>query len=126
MFRAIRPEMNFATFTTGGRTFTAAEQAAAFDAYINQDRYLRTRRGQYAERGAVFLPIVSRADLSVTQDLFANIRGQRNGVQLRADVLNVGNLLNSNWGVGQRLVRNQILTSATADPQGAPPTAWRS
>jgi hypothetical protein len=111
-------EMNFATFTTGGRTFTAAEQAAAFDAYINQDRYLRSRRGHYAERAAVFLPMVSRADLSVTQQLFANIRGQRNGFQFRADVLNVGNLLNSDWGVGQRLVRNQILTNATADPQG--------
>jgi hypothetical protein len=111
-------EMNFATFTAGGRTFTAAEQAAAFETYINQDRYLRSRRGQYAGRGAVFLPIVSRADLSVTQEVFANIRGRRNGFQIRADVLNVGNLLNSDWGVGQRLVRNQILTNATADAQG--------
>ena len=111
-------EMNFATFTAGGRTFTAAEQAAAFDAYIGQDRYLRTRRGQYAERGAVFLPMVSRADLSVMQELFANIRGRRNAFQVRADILNVGNMLNSDWGVGQRLIRNQILTNAAADPQG--------
>ena len=34
------------------------------------------------------------------------------------DILNFGNLLNSNWGVGQRLIRNQILTNGGADAQG--------
>ena len=34
------------------------------------------------------------------------------------DILNFGNLLNSNWGVGQRLIRNQILTNGAADAQG--------
>jgi hypothetical protein len=111
-------EMNFQTFTQAGRTFTAAEQAQAWDAYINQDRYLRERRGQYAERGAVLLPMLRRADLSVTQDVFASLRGRRHAFQIRADILNLGNLLNSNWGVGQRLIRNQILTNGTADAQG--------
>jgi hypothetical protein len=111
-------EMNFQTFTQGGRTFTAAEQAQAWDAYINQDKYLRERRGQYAERGAVLLPMVRRADLSVTQDVFASLRGRRHAFQIRADILNLGNLLNSDWGVGQRLIRNQILTNGAADAQG--------
>jgi hypothetical protein len=111
-------EMNFQTFTQGGRTFTAAEQAQAWDAYINQDKYLRERRGQYAERGAVFLPMVRRADLSVTQDIFTSIRGRRHAFQIRGDFLNFGNLLNSNWGVGKRLIRNQILTNGGADAQG--------
>ena len=52
------------------RTFTAAEQAAAFEAYIAQDAYLSKHRGEYAERGAVFLPLVTRIDLSLTQDVF--------------------------------------------------------
>jgi hypothetical protein len=111
-------EMNFASFSSGGRTLTAAEQAQAFEAYIQQDTYLRERRGQYAERGAVFLPLVNRADLSVTQDLFTSIRGRRHSFQIRADILNFGNLLNSDWGVGQRLIRNQILTNGGADAQG--------
>ncbi len=38
-------EMNFAQFTSSGRTFTAAEQAAAWDAYIAQDKYLSKHRG---------------------------------------------------------------------------------
>jgi hypothetical protein len=111
-------EMNFSTFTVGSRTFTAAEQAAAFESYIQQDSYLSERRGQYAERGAVLLPILKRADLSVMQDVFTNIRGTRNSFQIRADILNFSNMLNSDWGVGQRLIRNQILTNGAADAQG--------
>ena len=111
-------EMNFSQFTVGTRTFTAAEQAQAFETYIQQDSYLKEHRGEYAKRGAVLLPFVRRADLSVTQDIFANIGGRRNTFQIRADFLNFGNLLNSNWGVGKRLVRNQILTNPAVDAQG--------
>ena len=34
------------------------------------------------------------------------------------DIQNFGNLLNSNWGVGQRVIRNQILTNPGVDAQG--------
>jgi hypothetical protein len=112
-------EMNFAQFThSNGRVFTAAEQAAAFEAYIQQDSYMRERRGQYAERGGVFLPMVRRLDLSLTQDIFADLGGKRHSFQIRADFINFGNLLNDKWGVGQRVVQNQILTSSTVDAQG--------
>ena len=114
--------MNFQTFTQGGRTFTAAEQAAAWDAYISADSYLSGRRGQYAERGAVFLPFVNRMDLSVAQDLFTNIAGTRHSLQFRVDVLNVGNLLNKDWGVAKRLVSNQPLVVPSA-AQGGPADA---
>ena len=113
-----RSEMNFQTFTTGGITFTAAQQAEAFDAYIAQDKYLSEHRGEYAQRGAVFLPLLHKMDLSVTQDVFKNIKGHRNAGQFRIDIQNFGNMLNSNWGVGQRLIRNQILTTPAADASG--------
>jgi hypothetical protein len=118
-------EMNFSAFTVGTRTFTAAEQAAAYDAYIQQDPYLSKHRGQYAERYGLGFPMLRRADLSITQDLFRNLGGQRNGFQLRADILNFGNLLNSNWGVGQTTnlalnTNNQLtmLTNPTVDAAG--------
>jgi hypothetical protein len=97
---------------------TAAEQAAAFEAYILQDDYLGKHRGQYAERGAVFLPLVKRMDLSLMQDVFHSIAGRRHSGQIRLDVTNFGNLLNHNWGVGQRIIQNQLLTNATVDAQG--------
>jgi hypothetical protein len=98
--------MNFSQFATGGVTYTAAQQAAAWDAYIAQDPYLSKHRGEYAVRGAVFLPLVKRMDLSLSQDLFASLGGRKHRMQVRADVTNVGNLLNKNWGVSQRLVSN--------------------
>ena len=101
------------------------QQAEAFEAYINQDPYLSKHRGEYAERGGLWNPIVKRMDLSIMQDVFHNIGGKRNAGQFRIDFLNFGNLLNSKWGVSQRLVvpitqayGAQILTNATADAQG--------
>ena len=111
-------EMNFSTFTASGVTYTADQQAAAFDAYINQDKYLSKHRGEYAQRGAVFLPMVKRMDLSLTQDLFKKLAGKRHSGQIRLDVTNFGNLLNHNWGVSQRVIQNQILTNASADASG--------
>jgi hypothetical protein len=111
-------EMNFSTFTTGGRTFTAAEQSAAWDSFIAQDPYLSQHRGEYAERGAVFLPLVHRLDMSLTQDIFKNIGGERHRFQFRVDFINFGNLINKNWGVAQRLVSNSPLTNPGVDAQG--------
>src|SRR5690606_12176648 len=95
-------EMRFQQYTSGGVTYTAEQQAAAWDAYIDQDSYLSKRRGQYAERNAVFLPMVWRADLSISQELGAMIGSKLSRAQIRIDVLNFTNLLNKNWGVGQR------------------------
>jgi hypothetical protein len=112
-------EMNFQTYTSGGRTYTAAEQAAAWNAYIEQDDYLREHRGEYAQRGAVFLPLVKRLDFTVAQDLFTTLKGRRHAFQFRVDFINFGNLLNSDWGVAQRLVSNSPLLVPTS-AQGGP------
>jgi len=95
-------EMNFQSYTSSGKTFTVAEQVAAWNAYIENDESLRRNRGEYAERGSASLPMVFRADLSIIQEVFANFLGQRNSLQFRVDVLNFGNLLNKDWGVGER------------------------
>lgn len=115
-------EMNFEpyTVTVGSRTvtFTAQQQAEAWEKFIQQDKYLSKHRGQYAERNAVFLPMVYRADLSVVQEFFTDIAGRRNRLQFRLDILNLGNLINSNWGVGKRLVTTTPLIARGADANG--------
>ena len=113
-----KSEMNFVTFTASGLTFTSDQQADAFQTYIDQDKYLSAHRGQYAQRGAVFLPMVKRADMSISQDVFKDIKGKRNAGQFRIDIQNVGNMLNSKWGTSQRVIRNTILTSPAADASG--------
>lgn len=112
-------EMNFEQYTAGGKTFTAADQQAAWEAYIRQDKYLSANRGKYAERGAVFLPEVLRADVSVTQDISKSFGGKRNSLQLRLDILNFTNMINHEWGVGRRLVTNTPLIARGADAKGA-------
>lgn len=116
-------EMNFQQYTASNKTFTVAEQVAAWNAYIEQDEYLRRNRGKYAERGAASLPMVFRADLSIIQEVFANFLGKRNALQFRVDVLNFGNLLNKDWGVGQRFTYGsnnnvQPLIARGADANG--------
>ncbi len=119
-------EMNFFDFTANGRTFTVAEQQAAWEYYISQDDYLSKNRGKYAERNGVTLPMVFRADFSMSQDIVKNIGNSKNTLQLRMDILNVGNLINKSWGVSQRLINNQILVARPAanggsvDGNGAP------
>ncbi len=123
-------EMNFSAIPAGtvSRAFTPDEQAAAWDTFINQDAYLSKRRGEYAQRGGVFLPMVRRMDFSVAQDVFRSLGGKRHAFQVRFDVLNFGNLLNENWGVSQRLINSsafspfvtQPLTNAGVDAQGRP------
>ncbi len=106
------------TTTNPVRIFTAADQQAAWDAYTNQDSYLKSRRGQDAERNAVFLPMLFRSDPGVTQEIFQNVGGKRNTLSLRFDILNLDNLLNKRWGAGDRLVSSTPLL-----PQGADATA---
>jgi Carboxypeptidase regulatory-like domain len=112
-------EMNFLDETVGGTLFTAAQQAAAWDAFINQDPYLSKHRGQYAERNGVFLPMVWRADMSLSQDVGRRIAGRQNRLQIRLDILNVTNLINKNWGVAQGFVTTRPLIAAGVDVNGA-------
>src|SRR5207302_309776 len=65
-------EMNFVSnrVIVGKDTtiYTPAQQVAAWDAFISHDPYLSNRRAGHAQRNAVFLPMVSRAALSISQD----------------------------------------------------------
>ncbi len=83
--------------------FTGTGQAAAFESYIQQDEYLNGRRGQYVERYGALAPWRGRWDLKVLQDFNFNVaNGKENTIQISLDVLNVGNLINSDWGVVQQ------------------------
>lgn len=113
-------DIKFAPLTVGTKTYTEAEQQSAFDAYINQDPYLSTVRGQYAERNALALPFLHRFDFSIAQDIFVKIAGKKNSFQIRMDILNFGNMLNNNWGVSQRATNTQLLNFVSRDANNVP------
>jgi Carboxypeptidase regulatory-like domain len=77
---------------------TENEQREALEAYISQDEYLNGRRGDYAEKYATLSPWYSRYDFRLLQDYkFTN----GNSIQFSIDILNIGNFINSEWGVRQ-------------------------
>ena len=83
--------------------FSGAGQAEAFENYIQQDEYLNSRRGQYVERYGALAPWRGRWDMKLLQDFNFNVsKEKQNTIQLSVDILNVGNLINSNWGVVQQ------------------------
>ncbi|MBP2832087.1 TonB-dependent receptor [Aquimarina sp. U1-2] len=101
--------------------FSEAGQAEAFEAYIQQDDYLRENRGRYAERYGAIAPWRSRVDVKVLQDFNFNINDKTNTIQLSIDVLNIGNLINSDWGLVQQPNNAQVL-GVSVDPNTNVPT----
>ncbi len=97
------------TAAINGIVYTAAQQAQLFEDYINQDKYLRKHRGQYAERNGAQLPWRNQVDLKILQDVFTNIGKNRNTLQLSVDIFNFGNLLNPSWGKKKIINASSIL-----------------
>ncbi len=81
-----------------GTAFEQNAQRVALDDYIEQDEYLRDRRGEYVEKNGMLSPWYSRWDVRILQDLKIN---DDHGLQFSIDILNVGNMLSSEWGVRQ-------------------------
>jgi hypothetical protein len=115
-------EMNFVA--AGG--FTVQQQKDAFEAYINQDKYLNSHRGKYAERNGGILPYVTRFDVSVMVELFSNVSGNRHTIQLRGDIFNFGNLLNPAAGVGYSVNNTNILAAKGVDANGVPVASFNT
>jgi hypothetical protein len=114
-------DLNFVAYTINNvASFSVEDQEKAFDAFIDQDEYLSTRRGKYAERNSSLLPYLHRFDLSVAQDFFVNVKGKKNSIQVRLDILNAGNLINNNWGVSQRSTAPALLNYMGLNPEGEP------
>jgi hypothetical protein len=82
----------------GQMTWTNAGDAAKFENYIRNDSYLLSRRGQFSERYAGIAPFEHHFDLHFGQDfIFDRSRGIK--LQLFADVMNIGNIINREWGL---------------------------
>ena len=96
----IPKDANDIVFKNIGTGMSSQEQADAFFKFVNQDNYLKNRKGQYAERFGGLLPWGHRFDFKFLQDMFYDKKAGRK-IQLSFDILNVANLLNSNWGVNK-------------------------
>lgn len=102
-------EITFTDFTYNGVLYTARQQSDIFFRMVENDPYLNSRRGQYAERNGAKMPWRNQFDLKIAQDLFTNIGKTKNTLQFTIDIFNFGNLLNKNWGIYQTVNASGIL-----------------
>lgn len=87
----------------GDIKFVSAEDENAFFTFIEQDKYLSKHKGEYAEAYTARAPWVNKLDFRFLQDFSVKTGKTTNTLQVSVDILNVGNLLNSEWGVNKNM-----------------------
>lgn len=115
-------DINFGTVVdgVGVEAPDAAAQWSALDAFIEQDDYLSTRRGDYAERNGASLPWFAQMDFRIMQDFYFDIKGKKHTIQLSIDVMNLGNMINSDWGVREYATTYNPITVTGVDANNVP------
>lgn len=89
--------MNFNELTDiNGVIQNQAAQRVALKRFIAQDNYLSDLRGRYTEKYGAESPWFSQIDFRILQDFKF---GNSNTIQLSLDIVNLGNLINDEWGV---------------------------
>lgn len=83
--------------------FSSDADRKAFWAFVNQDKYLKNHKGEYAGAYSARAPFVHRFDFRWAHDFDFKIGSTTNRLQLSLDIMNVGNLFNSKWGVAKNM-----------------------
>lgn len=117
--------MTFVTQTVNGISYSPTAQQDLFEAYIQQDKYLRTHRGQYAERNGALAPWRNQLDVKFLQDIFVKTGKNRNTLQFSIDVFNMGNLLNPSWGKVKAVNASSLLAVASTPVPGVSAPTFR-
>lgn len=101
--------------------FSSADDSKRYWDYANNDKYLSSHKGQYAEGYSVYSPWTHRIDLRYAHDFKI---GKSNVLQINFDLKNAMNLFNSNWGVDKYmnpvLKEGRILSLDYVDVTGTP------
>jgi outer membrane receptor protein involved in Fe transport len=84
-----------------GQFVNNPEMRQAFWNFVNQDSYLSSHKGEYAEAYAARSPWVHRFDLRIAEDFCFKIGKTDHKFQVSLDFLNIGNLIHSTWGISK-------------------------
>lgn len=106
-------QMLFTSQTINGVVYDQTAQRNLFEAYVTQDKYMRTHRGKYAERNGLQTPWRNQLDAKFIQDIFVKAGKSRNTLQFTIDVFNFGNMLNPSWGKVKSVNAASILLPST-------------
>ncbi len=73
-------------------------QRAMMKHWIGNDSYMKKHRGEFYKRYADNLAFEHHFDVHFAQKYSFKVAGQINSLELSFDIINVGNLLNKDWG----------------------------
>ena len=80
--------------------YSVAQQQQAYDDFINSNKYLSKRKGQYVNRYGATSPWFNQIDFKYIQDVLVR-RNEKGAVakslQLSVDIFNLGNMINPKW-----------------------------
>ena len=71
----------------------------SFEDFLAKNPDIAAYKGKIVPRNALMAPFIHKFDLHFAQDFFLQVSGKRHTLQLNADIINVGNLLNRGWGM---------------------------
>ena len=91
-------DIRLVDYVLNGTTYTAAQQWTDLNNIIEGDDYLKTRRGQYAERNGLHTPSVNSLDMKLMHEFRLSKTNKQHSIQISLDIFNVLNLLNNDWG----------------------------
>lgn len=115
VFEAYSATINGVTYN-----YTADQQAAALDKFINNTPYLSKRRGSYTERNGALGQWYNDVSARFLQEFYIKSGKTRHTLQFSADVLNLPNLLNKYWGIVKGTTTTQPLAFRSINADGVP------
>lgn len=120
---AMQSDIKFGTVSSTGVATVAPDAAAqwtALNAFIEQDPYLKSRMGQYAERNGASVPWFSQMDIRIMQDFNFKVKDRKNTIQVSLDIMNFGNMLSSYYGVSKLVNTTNPITVTGIDNDRVP------
>ncbi len=96
--RAELDQIVFLNNTANGVIYSPAQQRDLFWNFIESNKYLRGRKGQFTERNGGRLPFTHIVDAKIQQDVTIKAGARKYSFQITFDVFNLTNLVNNEWG----------------------------
>ena len=107
-----------------GPAITPDQQAAALEQFIRENDYLSQKRGEYTARNADRTPWEGVFDLNFRLEVFQQLLGRQQSLELTANIFNfsslLGDVFGTDWGERYFNASQVNLTSFRVDEDGNP------
>lgn len=82
---------------SGNIVVSAQQQVADYENFVNNNDYLKSRRGKFTERNGDTTPWNIQADIRIMDEIRLSEKS-KNTIQISLSIINFTNLLNKDWG----------------------------